>query len=130
MRAIQQPVVLDASHRREDDRGTLIEVMNRGAWRSVLCGSMRRGAVMGHHYHNQAEVFVFLTSGRADVGLCDPHTMQTTRMTVGAEQGILLPTGISHALRFTEDSTFVMLKSLPYDPASGDTVHYPVPDFD
>jgi hypothetical protein len=122
--------LVEPGYRRADDRGILLEVLNGSRWECLLSGQMLRGAVMGHHYHEATEVFFFLTAGRADVGLWDPFDKQGGRTTLRAEQGIRFRPGISHAVRFVEDSTFLMLKSRRYDPANPDTFACRVPDFD
>jgi quercetin dioxygenase-like cupin family protein len=123
------PHVVGPGYRRVDHRGILLEVLNEGRWESLLSGNMVRGAVMGHHYHKVTEVFFFLTAGRAEVGLWEPQAAQSRRVWLGPEQGIRFWPGMSHAIRFTEDSTFLMLKSRHYDPADPDTFACPVPDF-
>jgi len=45
-----------------------------------------------------------------------------------AGQGVILNTNESHAIRFIEESDFVMLKSLRYNPEDPDTYHFPVKD--
>jgi hypothetical protein len=45
-----------------------------------------------------------------------------------AGQGVILNTNESHAIRFIEESDFVMLKSLRYNPADPDTYQFPVKD--
>lgn len=118
--------VRSPSFTRVDARGTLHEVVNAGTWKSVLCGRMKRHAVIGNHYHTQTDVFVFLTLGRAEVTCVNPRTGRRRRATLRRLEGILLPAGTAHALRFTAPSAFVMLKSRRYDQKRPDTFSYPV----
>lgn len=83
---------------------------------------------MGDHFHKRTRVFLFLTSGRAGIKTVDLETGATDAFELSGSQGVYLEPGESHAIRYAEDSEFVMLKSLPYDPAEPDTYPYPVSD--
>jgi dTDP-4-dehydrorhamnose 3,5-epimerase-like enzyme len=118
--------VLTPAFRRLDERGLFVEGLNDGRWESLLFGSMTRGAVMGNHYHAHTDIFFCLTKGKADVTIVQVDTGEREQLTLNAEQGIRLAVRESHAIRFLEDSDFIMLKSLRYNPADPDTVAYPV----
>ena len=120
--------VLQPGFRRTDDRGEFLEVLNEGHWEALLTGRMRQGAVMGNHYHEKTVVFFYLTEGSVRVRTVDVETMETDRFRLQAEQGVILRTGESHAIDFLEDSSFVMLKSLHYDPKAPDTIEFEVPE--
>ena len=119
--------ILRPSYTRVDDRGTLREVLNAGRWESLLCGEMRPGAVMGHHFHKVTEVFVYLTSGRIHVTEVEVTTGVIRSRQLAAGEGIWLHPNVAHALRFEEASSFLMLKSKQYQPDDPDTFHYSVP---
>lgn len=120
--------ILQPSFERTDERGTLIEVLNRGRWEVLIYGRMRANAVMGNHYHQKTEVFFFLRDGSARVDIVHVETGERRRLPLSAKQGIILKTKESHAIRFLEDSEFIMLKSLRYDPGDPDTFSFPVPE--
>ncbi len=63
------------------------------------------------------------TQGTKTVGV---YTQERDEFTLGAHEGVILPTGESHAIVFLEDSGFIMLKSVRYDPDDPDTFPYPV----
>ncbi len=115
-----------AVFRRTDERGTLVEVLNTGQWGAVLYGEMRRGAVMGNHFHRRTEVYVFLVRGQARVTAVNVDTGARSESMLATGEGVHLPVNESHALRFLEDSMFIMLKSLPFDPGDPDTFSHPV----
>jgi quercetin dioxygenase-like cupin family protein len=123
MHAIAPP-----TYERADDRGRLVEITNRGQWGALLRGTMRAGAVMGHHYHRRTEIYFFLTSGAATVRTIDVETGRMDRFELPAGKGVLLAAGESHAICFAEDSEFVMLKSEAHDPAAPDTFPFRVPE--
>ena len=118
--------VLTPAFRREDERGLFVEGLNDGRWESLLFGSMRRGAVLGNHYHKKTEIFFCLITGRAEVAIVQVDTNERERLTLGPEQGVRLAVKESHAIHFLEASEFIMLKSLRYDPADPDTFPHTV----
>jgi len=122
---MQHPIV-EPGTVRVDARGTFIEALNGGRWESLICGSMKAEAVMGDHFHRQTVVFFFLTAGAAQIDTVDVTSGERDRVRLDANQGLLLRTGESHAIRFLQDSQFVMLKSRRYDAADPDTFAFPV----
>jgi dTDP-4-dehydrorhamnose 3,5-epimerase-like enzyme len=113
---------------RRDERGLFQEIVNGETFASVSRGRMRAGAVMGNHFHKKTRIFFFLASGRARIATVDVQTGATDRFELRANEGAYLEPGEAHAIRYAEDSEFVMLKSFPYDPASPDTYPHPVSD--
>ena len=120
--------MLGPSFRREDARGTLVEILNTGSWASLLSGSMKRDAVLGNHYHKSTAVFFFLTRGRARIRTVDVHTGMRDDFVLSADQGVQLVAGESHAICFLEDSEFLMLKSRAHTEADLDTFFHDVGD--
>lgn len=120
--------IVTPGFRRVDERGTFLEVLNTGRWESLLSGHMKSQAVMGNHYHKRTDVFFFLTSGRAEVTCFRFDTAERTQRTLKADEGIFLKARTAHAIRFEEDSSFVMLKSARYDDAHPDTFPHRVLD--
>jgi len=118
--------IIKPSFTRSDTRGVLTEILNGGHWESILNGDMKPGAVMGNHYHNDTVVFFYLTSGAVTVKTIDVQTGERDTFQLGANEGVMLYTGESHAIHFDEQSGFIMLKSKLYDPQNPDTFAYPV----
>lgn len=116
----------DPTFRREDARGLFLEVINRGPWETVIAGSMREGAVLGHHYHRRTEMFLFLTSGAARIDLVNVTTREKMTITIHRHEGLHLPSRHAHAVRFLEPSDFILLKSRPYCEDDPDTYPFPV----
>jgi mannose-6-phosphate isomerase-like protein (cupin superfamily) len=113
---------------RRDSRGVFREILSGFPAGTVVCGRMNAEAVMGNHYHQRTRVFFYLLAGAADVGTVNVATGAKDRFRLGENQGVFFEPGDSHAIRFREDSEFLMLKSLPYDPEDPDTIEYPVPE--
>jgi len=111
---------------RVDERGSFVEVLNAGRWEALLHGRMKRGSVIGNHYHERTEVFLFLTEGRAEIKTVEIGTGERQQFGLEANQGVMLHTRESHAIRFLENSTFIMLKSLAHNPDDPDTFPHPV----
>lgn len=118
--------VMAPSFQRRDGRGLFVEALNGGPWETLLFGTMKRDAELGHHYHKKTEVFFCLTRGRAEVALVQVETGERERLLLEAPQGVRLRVNESHAIRFLEESDFIMLKSRPYDPSDPDTFAHPV----
>lgn len=111
---------------RRDDRGVFREVVNGFPAQTLLAGTMRGGAVMGNHYHRKTRLFFHLLSGGARIRTVHVETGARDELTLGENQGVFLEPNESHAIRFLEESRFVMLKSLAYDPEDPDTYEFPV----
>ncbi len=120
--------ILGARFERRDDRGVFREVLTGFPAGTVVCGRMNARAVMGNHYHRRTRVFFYLLAGEADVRTVDVDTGTKEGFRLGENQGVFFEPGQSHSIRFGVDSEFLMVKSLPYDPADPDTIEFPVPD--
>jgi mannose-6-phosphate isomerase-like protein (cupin superfamily) len=127
---IMENTPIPAAFTRQDERGTFVEVVNRGPWETVITGTMRPGAVLGNHYHKQADLFLFLIDGRCRVDFECVATKRRRRVSLGSGQGLRLPRMESHAVRFLEPSRFILLKSRPFDPDCPDTYEHPVSEHD
>lgn len=115
----------NVAYMRRDDRGSLTEIINHGTWQSVLTGDMHAGAVIGDHYHKLTDVYVHILTGQAVVHTVTVEDDARDSFVIEAGQGAMLPAMESHRVRFTQASTFVLLKSQPFDPKHPDT--YPLP---
>jgi len=120
--------VMRPTFERRDDRGWMVELLNRGPWETVLWGEMKAGAVMGNHYHRRTKIFFFLTRGSARVDTLQVETGEKGRLQLKAGEGVHFPVMQTHAIRFQGESEFLMLKSEPYDAKDPDTISYPVPE--
>ena len=116
------------SFERNDDRGFFQEVLNDGHWENLIRGRMNTGAVIGNHYHKKTIIFFYLTSGSVRIKTVNVENGSRDDFALQANQGVLLRVNESHAIRFLEDSEFIMLKSLRYDSADPDTYTFPVED--
>lgn len=112
---------------RRDDRGSFVEAVDQGPWEAVIFGEMCPGAVLGHHYHRVTRALLFLQTGSAVATLVDVATGRTDRVRLIAGQGVQLEPMWAHAIRFEEESRFLLLKSRAYDARDPDTFEFPVP---
>jgi dTDP-4-dehydrorhamnose 3,5-epimerase-like enzyme len=120
--------ILPPHFERRDDRGVFREVLTGFPAGTVVCGRMNAGALMGNHYHRRARVFFYVLAGEADVRTVDVETGAKEAFRLEENRGVFFEPGQSHAIRFAVDSEFLMVKSLPYDPADPDTIEYTVPE--
>jgi dTDP-4-dehydrorhamnose 3,5-epimerase-like enzyme len=120
--------ILSPCFQREDNRGTFQEILNEGHWESLIRGAMKAGAVMGHHFHRKTVIFFHLTAGSARIKTVHVETASTDQFMLERGKGVLLRPNESHSIRFLEDSEFIMLKSLRYNPEDPDTYPFPVED--
>jgi len=111
---------------RRDDRGVFREVANGFDARTLICGEMKAGAVLGNHFHRRTRVFFYLAHGEAQVRTLHVETGEKDLFSLRENQGVFFEVNESHAVRFLRDGEFVMLKSLAYDPADPDTFTHPV----
>ena len=121
-------VVQLSTFERVDERGVFREIVNSGPWETVIHGQMNQNAVMGNHYHRKTQVFFFLTYGAVNIKTIHVESGERDEFTLQANQGVLLRSNESHAIRFLEESGFILLKSHRYNPDDPDTFSYPVPE--
>ena len=113
--------ILTPAFSRRDERGSFTEIMTGFPSKALLAGRMNAGAVMGNHYHRRTRVFFFLQSGSVQVRTLHAETRGRDAFALIAGQGVLLEPNESHAILFTEDSEWLMLKSEAHDPGDPDT---------
>ncbi|MCX6706177.1 MAG: WxcM-like domain-containing protein [Candidatus Woesebacteria bacterium] len=112
---------------REDDRGTFAEFINGDLWKNFSYGKMRSGAVMGNHYHKKTTVLFYLISGSVQVDIFNVKENTLERINLKENEGVTLEPYFSHAIRFLQNGTFVMAKSLKYNNKKPDTFKLVVP---
>jgi len=113
---------------RNDDRGFFQEILNDGHWENLIRGRMKPDAVIGNHYHKRTTIFFYLTRGSARIRTVNVEDGSRDDFLLHENRGVLLKVNESHAIRFLEESEFIMLKSLRYDSADPDTYSFPVED--
>lgn len=112
---------------REDKRGMFSEALNGSRWENASYGVMKKGSIMGNHYHKKTFVYFFITSGSAKVKTINVKTKKVESVKLKAHEGVLLSPNYSHAIQFTEKSSFIMGKSLAYNSKNPDTYEFNVP---
>ena len=102
------------SFERKDLRGTFTEVVNEGPWETIVHGSMKKGAVMGNHYHRQCRAYFYIIQGSAQIRV--RHLVDGSRdeVTLDAGKGLFFLPFVTHIINYLEDSTFLLLKSYRY----------------
>ena len=116
----------EPTHVREDTRGSFIEVVNEGPWEAVITGSMKAGAVLGRHYHRVTDMLFHLIDGAVEVSIVEVESGASSRISVGPRQSVRLNANEAHAIRFLEESRYLLLKSRRYDADDPDTYPFPV----
>ena len=115
--------IIHPSFIREDTRGIFIEAFNKGNWKQIVYGNMKKAAVMGNHYHKLTDVLFFVVKGRVKINLLNIKTAEEATVSLSKHQGIILKRDTSHVVKFLEDSIFVMCKSRRYNMSYPDTYH-------
>jgi len=111
---------------RRDDRGVFREVVNGFDARTLVCGEMKEGAILGNHFHRRTRVFFYLVRGEARVRTLQVETGEKDLFFLRENQGVFFEVNESHSVRFLRDGEFVMLKSVTYDPSDPDTFPHPI----
>lgn len=111
---------------RRDGRGEFIEIINRGRWESVLTAWMKKGSILGNHYHTETDIFLFLIKGRARVTTVFLTSKKQRQEEILQEEGIVIPARVAHAVEFLDDSTIILGKSRAHDPKQSDLIDYPL----
>ena len=120
--------ILPTTFERNDERGVFREILNKGRWEALIAGRMNPQAVIGNHFHKKTVIFFHIANGAARIKTINVETGKRDDFLLHTGQGVVLPVNESHAIRFLEESDFIMLKSLKYDPADPDTFDFPVED--
>jgi mannose-6-phosphate isomerase-like protein (cupin superfamily) len=118
--------IVEPVFERQDARGTFQEIIRGQEWRTVIVGHMHAGSEMGHHYHLETLIFFYLTNGTAQVTIENVETRERQQLELHVGQGVLIPPGHSHVIHYLQESDFLLLKSLSYDPENPDTTPYHV----
>jgi dTDP-4-dehydrorhamnose 3,5-epimerase-like enzyme len=118
--------ILKPIYERQDKRGLFQEVIRGYDWKTVITGHMIKGSEIGHHYHKNTVLFFFITSGSVDIIVENVKTHERDQLELKKCEGVLLHPGQAHVITFQQESNFLLLKSLSYDPDNTDTHPYHV----
>lgn len=93
-----------------DERGEIINVLEIPITHVAVITS-KKGAIRGNHYHPEQTQYCYLVSGKYESVSRDLRKKDAENETVIVEKGCLVitPPMVAHAMRFTEDSTFLNL---------------------
>lgn len=113
---------IDHIFERKDDRGIFNEYLNQAdAWKAVNGGSMKEASILGNHYHKKCRTAFFVTSGKAEVWYKNLETNgPTEHFELETSQGCIFEPYETHAIRFSVDSTFLLLKTENFNPSDQD----------
>ncbi|OGH68391.1 MAG: hypothetical protein A3I29_04065 [Candidatus Magasanikbacteria bacterium RIFCSPLOWO2_02_FULL_44_11] len=114
-----------------DNRGSITKILDDGktAPRSILYIVSKKGSVRANHYHKEDSHYVYLLSGKMEyfeAPVKDGIPDQSKRESVVLASGDMVysPPMLAHAMRFLEDTTWVVLamNSRSQDHYEADTV--------
>lgn len=113
---------ISVSYERIDKRGVFREYVNSGqCWKSVNYGEMKRGAIMGNHYHKKTKAAFFILSGAADFFIKNIRTKTAmVKFILKKGEGVLIKPYETHTIRFREKSSFLLLKSVKFEQKNTD----------
>lgn len=112
------------TYQRKDKRGTFTEYLNSDtSWKSINGGLMKKGAVMGNHYHKKCLTLFFLLSGSASVVYKNVKQAKSKirHISLRTLEGVILYPYETHAWKFLEQSSYLVLKSIKYNNKHDDT---------
>ncbi len=116
--------ILTPTFVRHDERGDFFEMLNGSKWKNISYGKMKKGSVMGNHYHKKTRVFFFILSGSARIENVNVKTKKRKSCVLFSNEGILFGPYFSHAVIFKEKSLFLMGKEKTYNKETPDTYEY------
>lgn len=103
--------VLEVEYRREDDRGSLIQV-NTADWKQFNYLKINKGQVFGGHYHKHKTELFYLIRGKLAVEIIDKKGGKDFILEAG--EGVIIEPYDSHTLCALEDTEIAELLSKPY----------------
>lgn len=99
-----------------DDRGDIIKLLDDGKTniKSILMITSKKGAVRANHYHKEDAHYVYMVSGKmeyVEAPLVDgqPDFSKEERAELVTGDMIYSPQMICHAMRFLEDTVWVVM---------------------
>src|SRR3989338_826327 len=129
-------------YQRKDSRGNFQEFINsETGWKAVNGGFMNKDAIMGNHYHKKCRTLFFIVKGSAKVLVKDVRKDSGNRIfenkTSGSKtlesktsehadskieevnlktsEGVIFEKYETHAIKFSEESIFLLLKDKKFD---------------
>lgn len=113
--AEDRPRVQSSAYIRTDARGTFIEIINSDyAWKSINGGKMKKGAVMGNHYHKKITAFFYILEGEAVVEIWKKEKPKQSYR-IRPNQGIFFMPYEIHTVTFLKPSTYLLLKDRKFN---------------
>ncbi len=113
---------------RRDDRGVFKEYLNGPeGWKSINGGTMAAGAILGNHYHKNCRAAFFVLAGKAQIWYKNIQAAEaaTEDFWLEAGEGCIFEPYETHAVRFGEESSFLLLKNEIFNSTDQDI--YPAP---
>lgn len=102
------------SYKRQDDRGTFLELVNGEQWLSINSGYMKQDAVLGNHYHLDNTIHFITLDATVRVEIQNVVTKEYSYDILTPGEGVIIPTNEAHRLTFITPGHFILLKSMTY----------------
>lgn len=119
-------------YQRKDTRGNFQEFINsETGWKAINGGFMNKDAVMGNHYHKKCRTLFFVVKGSAKVLVKDVRNekdkdmkkeskfeqkfQQIKEVTLKMSEGVIFEKYETHAIKFNEESIFLLLKDKKFN---------------
>lgn len=97
-----------------DERGTITDLLNRVEIAHIGIITSKKGTIRGNHYHKRASQYIYVLTGTIE--LFRQGTVGEVQMTAYKRGELFLdPPQSAHAMRFPEDTEFLVLTTLPRD---------------
>ena len=116
---IKQPI-----YSRSDKRGVFFELISFGKWETLIIGKMKKGAQMGHHYHQKTIVFYYLLSGRVKIITLNLKNNKKCINFLNSHQGYIFRPEEVRIIKYEKNSRFIMLKSKKYNEKQPDLIKF------
>lgn len=96
----------------EDERGKIIDILEKEVIEYVTLISSKKGAVRGNHYHKESVQYTFVLNGRLKL-LTQMHGGEIETMIIKAGDLVFTPPMEKHALIALTDSEFFVFTRGP-----------------
>ena len=106
-----------------DERGEIKEILTAPI-RTVLLITAKKGSVRANHYHKKDVHWTYVISGSMEYYEKRRRLPKIEMVVVKAGQMVFSASGVTHAMRFLEDSVFLALTTEPryHESYENDTV--------
>ena len=116
--------IIKPSYKREDERGLLLEIVKNKPFVDLLYGKMKKGSIIGNHYHKKTLEFLHLLEGKAHIYTKNIKNGKKLDFILNKGEGISFDLYESISIEFLYDSKLLLFNNKTFDKDNPDIYNY------